>query len=514
MPAKRVLTLLAVLPVTALLTGAIAPVTEVVSAKGNAPSDNAYVSGDGRFVAFQSFASNLVPGDTNNASDIFVRDRQLGTLTRVNVTARGEQADAGGYEPSISADGRFVAFTSNARNLVPGRTAEGLDVYVKDLRTGKLTVASRTPEGVWADNVSYLAQIAADGRSVVFFSVGSNLVPGDVNGAPDVFSTDLVTGKISLVSATADGSPAFGMADRPTVSADGRHVAFRSNAGNLAPGDGRGRFDVFVKDLKTGKVTRVSTAADAERPRISADGSAVTFSSAAALIPGDTNGFADIYVKDLAGGELVRASVTADGKQGDELAYRSALSSDGRYVVFESKAANLTPGDTNKDFDVFVKDLRTGTLTRLGAGAGPAISGDGRSVTFDGDGHVFHTRLPKPGADPFANTVTATSNVLVLNGKHALGAPDGRHATVIGLLNSRFILDLGDDEEGVGDLKIHGSCLGSAQLDFLDAKGKYVGSGQLSPKTSVVRHAGAPYRYIRFNLGLLQTLSLDSVQAS
>ncbi|MFD8494201.1 TolB family protein [Amycolatopsis sp. NPDC059657] len=512
MLARRTLIVAAALPVALLLTGAIVPVTEVVSGHGNAPSDNAYVSRDGRFVAFQSFASNLVPGDTNNASDIFVRDRQLGTLTRANVTAYGGQADAGGYEPSISADGRFVAFTSNARTLVPGRENEGLDVYVKDLRTGKLTVASRTPEGVWADNVSYLAEIAADGRSVVYFSVGSNLVPGDVNGAPDVFRTDLVTGKISLVSVTADGAPAFGMSDRPTVSADGRYVAFRSNAGNLAPGDGRGRFDAFVKDLKTGNVTRVSTAADAERPRISGDGSAVTFSSAAALIPGDTNGFADIYVKDLPSGKLVRASVTADGRQGDELAYRSALSADGRFAVFESKASNLTPGDMNKDFDVFVKDLRTGALTRLGAGAGPVISGDGRSVVFDGQGQVFHSRLPKPDADPFANAIASASNVLLLNGKHALGAPDGRTATVIGLLGGRFTLDLGDEEEGVGDLEIRGRCLGSVHVDLLDAQGKKVGSSRFSGH--LVRHAGAPYRYIRFSIGLLQTLSVDGVRAS
>jgi Tol biopolymer transport system component len=262
------------------------------------------ISADGRYVAFHSDASNLVPGDTNGTWDIFVHDRLTGQTTRVSVASDGTQGNNGSGDPSISADGRYVAFTSEASNLVPGDTNGTWDIFVHDRVTGQTTRVSVASDGSEGYGSSFSSSISADGRYVAFSSWASNLVPGDTNGWADVFVHDRVTGQTTRVSVASDGTEGNHVSLLPSISADGRYVAFSSWASNLVPGDTNEVQDIFVHDRLTGQTSRVSVASGgtegngaSEFPSISADGRYVAFYSAASnLVPGDTNGTWDIFV--------------------------------------------------------------------------------------------------------------------------------------------------------------------------------------------------------------------------
>ncbi|HMJ31064.1 MAG TPA: hypothetical protein VK512_20330, partial [Xanthobacteraceae bacterium] len=194
-----------------------------VSTSGSGPS----ISADGRYVAFRSDASNLVPGDTNGTGDVFVRDLQTGAITRVSTNASGDQGNSASGDPSISADGRYVAFYSSASNLVPGDTNFLADVFVRDLQTGAITRVSTNASGVQGNGgehpsvSSWSPSISADGRYVAFDSYASNLVPGDTNGYADVFVRDLQTGAITRVSTNASGDQGNSFSSNPSISADG-----------------------------------------------------------------------------------------------------------------------------------------------------------------------------------------------------------------------------------------------------------------------------------------------------
>ncbi len=211
------------------------------------------ISADGRFVAFYSGATNLVSGDTNGTTDVFVHDRQTGTTERVSVATGGGQADNGSFgPPAISADGRFVAFYSNATNLVGGDTNSKYDIFVHDRQTGTTERVSVATGGGQATDSSQSPAISADGRFVTFYSNATNLVGGDTNGAADVFVHDRQTGTTERVSvATGGGQATGGDSYDPAISADGRFVAFDSAATNLVSGDSNSSDDMFVHDRGT-----------------------------------------------------------------------------------------------------------------------------------------------------------------------------------------------------------------------------------------------------------------------
>jgi Tol biopolymer transport system component len=379
-----------------------------VSSNGDQANDYSFtpsISGDGRFVAFASGASNLVPGDTNGAEDVFVHDRSTGQTSRVSVGSDGEQGQSdGGHAPSMSADGRFVAFYSYASNLVAGDTNDNFDVFVHDRTTGQTSRVSAASDGDQANHSSYDPSISADGRYVAFESGASNLVAGDTNGAGDVFVHDRQTGITSRVSVSSDGDQANEINHFPSISADGRYVAFVSYASNLVPGDTNGKADVFVHDRQTGTTSRVSVRSNGDQgigrswtPSISSDGRYVAFVSGASnLVSGDTNGKTDVFVHDRTTGQTSRVNVRSNGDQANHPSGSTpSISAHGRYVAFRSGASNLVPGDTNHAVDVFVHDRTTGQTRRVSVRSNgnqandnslyPSISADGRYAAFYSD---------------------------------------------------------------------------------------------------------------------------------
>ncbi len=216
--------------------------------QANGSSAGSSMDGSGRYVAFESLATDLVPGDTNRVSDVFVHDRQTGETTRISVDSRGGQANGGSSAPSLSADGRFVGFGSYGSNLVDGDTNQEIDVFVHDRQTGETTRVSVDSRGRQANGSSGIAALSADGRWVTFHSFASNLVDGDTNKTLDIFVHDRMTGATNRASLTDKGRETNGPSRDPTISADARFVAFESHASNLVSRDDNGIVDVFVRD--------------------------------------------------------------------------------------------------------------------------------------------------------------------------------------------------------------------------------------------------------------------------
>lgn len=352
------------------------------------------ISADGRYVAFLSRTSNQIVDSTESA-DVFVYDRLTGQRRRVNVASDGTRANGATWDAVISANGQFVVFTSYASNLVPGDTNSGtdsltmsplgLDVFVHELATGQTSRVSVASNGTQSNNNSSQPAISADGRYITFSSFATNLVAGDTqDNRADVFVHDRVTGQTSLVSAAIDGSFPIGESFAPSISADGRYVSFSSYSSNLVAGDTNNALDVFVRDLTTGQTTRVSVASDGSQSSypfpntigstdlkvfstISGDGRYVAFSSPATnLVAGDTNNQTDVFVHDRTTGQTTRVSLGLNGAEAnadsvsalypDSRLSKFAISANGRHIAYTSAATNLVDGDTNNAYDVFVYD--------------------------------------------------------------------------------------------------------------------------------------------------------------
>jgi Tol biopolymer transport system component len=405
----------------------------------------AELSGDGRFVVFNSIAGNLVPGDTNGKRDVFVHDRETGEVSPVSVGVGGAPADGESPLGSISEDGNIIAYHSFAGNLVTGDQNGNGDVFVLDRRTHLTTrVSIKTvtgEEGICdvppiggLDCTSYDPHLSYDGSLVVFGSTFSNLVPGDANGQTDIFVHDRSTKLTERVSVGLAGLESDGFSGNPGISADGRYVVFESKATTLAGvgQDTNGFSDIFVHDRTTGQTTRVSVGAGGVQgndhsftPSISRDGRIVAFWSLASnLVINDSNGVADVFVVDWQSPSpiLRRVSVDQNGVEGNGESRVPMLSRDGRFVVYESDASNLIGAgqDTNGHPDIFVVDTQPGAVNPVrrvsvdgdgaeavgGASFFAAISADGRFVSYtsfatnlasndlNGVGDVFVSQRP------------------------------------------------------------------------------------------------------------------------
>lgn len=361
-------------------------------------------SHDGRYVVFESEAGNLVPDDGNCTADVFVHDCLTRTTERVSLAWDGSEADGASQRSRVSADGRYVVFQSGASNLVPHDTNGFVDIFVMDRWTMGVRRASEGAFGEEGNGASIHPKISADGRCVAFHTLANNWVGHDTNAQWDVYVRDMETGDIDLVSVRDDGVVGNDWSEHCALSGDGRLVVYHSKANNLVPADHNGKDDAFIFDRQTRRVTRMSVSASGEEsngtcafPSLSDDGRFATFESEGAnLVPDDHNGKRDVFLFEVKTGALTRVSKPATGEtDGDSM--RSALSADGRFVTYFSLAKNLAAGDMNNTVDVFVWDAREGrtVLASLAADGAPSrggsqfpiLSGDGRVVAF----HSFST---------------------------------------------------------------------------------------------------------------------------
>lgn len=369
--------------------------------QGNDRSMLTAMSADGRYVAFRSNADNLVNGDTNGKEDAFIRDTWKGVTTRVSISTTGTQGNGDSHPTAVSADGRYVVFGSTASNLVAGDTNGYEDAFIRDTAAGTTTRISLGKNGVEGNQASIPTAISADGRYVLFQSLANNLVANDSNGASDAFVRDRLTSVTKCVSADPQGVPGNSESFPAAISADGRYVAFGSFATNLVGDDTNYKFDAFVRDTLKGVTKRASLGpggaegnANSQPTAISADGRYVAFWSLADnLVNQDANGYGDAFVRDMQAGATTLVSLGKNGVQGDGISTPAAISADGRYVAFESKADNLVAGDTNYIWsEAFVRDRVTGVTTRIGVATSGAegdseslpvaISADGRYIGF------------------------------------------------------------------------------------------------------------------------------------
>ena len=344
--------------------------TEIVSVdssgiRQSGPSEgNASISADGRFVAFRS-QSAIVPGSPSQ-HNVFVRDRVAGTTEIVNVDSAGAFANAQSTSlTSISADGMLVAFASDATNLVPDDTNGVPDIFVRDRLAGTTARVSLASDGTEPNNTSQQPALSADGRYVAFNGRGDNLVAGDIAGTDDIFVRDRATDTLEWISVAPDGTAGNSDSVAPAISADGRYVSFASRATNLVAGDTNDARDVFVHDRFLGLTERVSLTSaglqgDAEsvESSLSADGRFVAFvSEATNLVPDDTNSVRDVFVRDRLLGITERANLSTAGVEAnaEAAAVVPSVSGDGRTVAMGLLASNLVTGDTNGQQDIFVR---------------------------------------------------------------------------------------------------------------------------------------------------------------
>ncbi len=387
--------------------------------EGNGASARPSISADGRYVAFQSWATNLVVNDTNNAWDIFVHDRTNGVTTRVSVATNGDQANGSSYAPSISADGRYVAFQSDANNIVADDSNGHSDIFIHDLQNGTTAIVSLAQDGSPANGDSSDPSVNGDGHHVAFTSDASNLVSNDADGVADVYVRDVAAdhtvlasttnaqdlgnrgssgasisndgrftvyasqttslgpsldhpeiyvydrndGSDTMVSISNDGAPSNGSTYRPAISGNGEYVVFDSgDTTNLVAGMTGG---VFMHNLETDVTTGVLPTGIAAQLNI--DGRFVVFAASRQyLSPTDPTGAIDVYRLDRQTGTTIRVSQNDSGEPGNgesgtyELGasgHATSVSETGQFVAFTSSADNLVPGDTNDDWDVFVADL-------------------------------------------------------------------------------------------------------------------------------------------------------------
>lgn len=369
-------------------------------ADGN--SNDVTISKNGRFVIFRSSASNLIPNDTNGGPynfDVFVRDRLLGTTERVNLSTTEQEEEK--YSPAdtpystyrdylgISEDGRYAAFTSYNRNLVPGANSYGYRVYIRDRLLETTEVVSLTTGGSMAGGENLLQDMTPDGRYLVFLS-NMNLDPNDKNPY-DVYLRDRALGVTELISVPISAGDFSDSSLQATISDDGRYVAFSSYANNLVGYDPfQFVMDVFIRDRVSQKTEHVGSYGNSHSldPKISGDGKRVAFSSLANyFIGGDINGVYDVYLYEKDTNNLAIASVSSNGDLSNAGSGAWDISTDGMHIVFTTKASNLVmPSDTNNLTDVYIRNLRPPNQAPF-ANAGIDLSSqEGSLVTFDGSG--------------------------------------------------------------------------------------------------------------------------------
>lgn len=397
-------------------------------AQANGPSERPVITPDGRFLVFESRATNLVTGDTNGRIDIFRKDLSTGAVVRVSVedpsdpdfVADGDNVNANSTGPRMTPDGRFVVFECDASDVVPNDDLTTMDVFRRDLQTGETIRISVNTAGATSNGDSQNASISGDGRYVAFESDASNLVAADGNLVSDIFIRDTQENVTTRVSVSTTLQESADHCLNPDISNDGFIVVFESAASNLVTGDfnfvdpANPGTDIFARDWQS--ISPVTERVSVEGPgnidgvtgdlanangestdaRLSTDGRFVVFNSSAFdIAPNDSNGRIDVFIRDRSTGLNARASVSSQNTEGSQDCLGATISLDGRWVAFETSAPDLVGNDTNNANDIFLRDSVLGTTIRIsvatyGVEAVPffdsfnaSLSGDGRMVAFN-----------------------------------------------------------------------------------------------------------------------------------
>lgn len=361
-------------------------------------------SPDSTKIAFESDAANLLPSGLNGERQIIIKDIASGQITLVSSNSSGQAANADCLDMEFSPDGRKMVFESDATNLVAGATNGQRHIYMKDLDTGAVTLISSSSAGVQGNNRSGDPMFSPDGTKIVFSSISNNFVSGDNNlssGGRDIFIKDLATGVTSLVSSDANGNIGNGNGDDPSWSFDGKSVIFWSSASNLIPGGTNGVEQVYIKNIQTGAVRLVSVdnAGDQSNgynndPSFTPDDKFITYwSDASDILPGDNNGKSDIAVYNLATNKVTIGSANAQGVIGNGSTQDPLFTSDGKFLTMKSTSSNFDPAANNDKYQIFVKDMTTGELELLStnnqgvqgndSSDDPIFSKNGQYVAFE-----------------------------------------------------------------------------------------------------------------------------------
>ena len=364
------------------------------------------ISQDGRYVAFATTSSDMLPGDTNGKTDVYVRDRKLGANVRATLNSTGGEIAASVSGFTMSANGRFVLFSTGNSSVVPGDTNGKPDIFLRDLKNNTTELVSLSSGGGITNGSTSFYDISSDGRYVVFSNDGTNVVPGDTNGVTDIFLRDRKLGTTTLISKTGAGLISNGYSNRPSISCDGAYIAFNSEATNLVAGDTNGVQDLFLVNRIGGEsITNITISGNGTvaspnaegNSDISCNGQKVVLTSKVNYLLNDTNNALDIYVYDITDDTFERANIDSSGAETagatSGLSANGSIDFSGRYVVFTNADDTLVTGDTNGSTDVFVRDLIDGTTqivsmrnaTTQTTGGGSvyySVSQDGREVVF------------------------------------------------------------------------------------------------------------------------------------
>ncbi|MFW2373245.1 MAG: TolB family protein [Gammaproteobacteria bacterium] len=370
--------------------------------EGNSNSHNQGMTPDGRFLVFSSLASNLVPNDTNNKTDIFVHDRLTEITERISVVSDGTQADNSSHGADISDDGRYVTFYSTANNLVPGEQVHFSQIYLHDRLNGQTERVSVAADGGLENGSSSHPAINADGRYIVYSSNANNLIVNDSSDTfSDVFLYDRLNHVTEKISVASDGSSGDRFSNIASITDDGQIVAFSSFASNFSNDDTNNGRDIFLHHRASRITERVHISYDGVQAnessgsRISGDGRFILFSSTATnLVIGDTNNYRDVFVHDRLSATTERVNLSYNGSQANDDSFGRNISAGGRYVTYMSYANNLSPEDhfLNWWSDVFIFDRDTKTTELISVSsageignydsARPTVSSNGRFVSF------------------------------------------------------------------------------------------------------------------------------------
>lgn len=382
--------------------------------QGNNTSFEPYVSNDGQRILFSSVADNLVPGDTNDDSDFYGSDGFIWEpgqpLVRITTKANGDQIK-GNSSGFLSGDGKTVYFQSNGQEIMPALYPEVVEVYKRDMTTGVITHVPVTYDGSLINGDIINLQTDDIGRYIVFTALATNIIPNDINGKEDIYIFDTQSGEVKLVSHTPTGFVGNDHSAAPMLSPDGTFVAFRSSASDLVPNDTNGTSDVFLYNIATEEVTRVSVAADGTQANgyskdaaVCQGGKFVAFTSEATnLVPNDTNGQRDIFIRHTATGAIEIATSSDNGELGNGKSYKSRFLPGCDGLMYATDSSNIVPNDTNGMRDLFLREItllpdlsQSQQLVRGSADAGDLLTYTVRIENTGGQSIAFNYSATLP----------------------------------------------------------------------------------------------------------------------